>query len=190
MSTARIRILAIAVALAGSGVAISLLHAQQNGSPPWTVGDVFVAIGDGKYEIRDKANNYQVKQTIQVLASPKKDVGGCWFDSTFNVYLSDVENTKVVKYNLANSHSALPFADPTTLVGAGGSNSIVMAVNGDVYVGHKGGAPNKLVRYRSDGTLPVGYSPSAENGGVDWMDLATDQKTLFYTSRGREIRAF
>ena len=124
------------------------------------------------------------------LASPKKDVGGCWFDSQFNVYLTDVENTKVVKYNLANSHSASPFANPTTLLGDGHSNSIVMAVNGDVYVGHQAGTPYKLVRYRSDGTLPVGYSPSVENGGVDWMDLATDQKTLFYTSRGRDIRTF
>ena len=49
MSIARLRVLAIAVALAGSGVAISLLHAQTH--PDWKVGDVFVAIGNGKYEV-------------------------------------------------------------------------------------------------------------------------------------------
>src|SRR5262249_23286913 len=33
-------------------------------------------------------------------------------------------------------------------------------------------------------------STSAENRGTDWIDLANDQKTLFYTSEGVEVLKF
>ena len=65
----------------------------------------------GSTEVRDKNNNYQAKGTVQTLDNPKKDVGGCWFDSQFNLYTTDREHMKVVKFNLANSHTASPFAN-------------------------------------------------------------------------------
>jgi len=179
--------MAVALAIVGSGLAISLLHAQQNGSPAWVVGDVFVAVGSGKYEVRDKTG--ALKQTITSSVNPKKDVAGCWFDSQFNLYTADFNNTKVVKYNLADSHASSVFANTNAQAPDGNSESITMAVNGDVYVGHFDG---QLLRYRSDGAFIASYAPAIESGGqgTDWIDLSTDQKTIFFTSRGRDIRRF
>jgi len=186
MSIGRIRFAAIALALLGSGVAISLLHAQ--GNPPWNVGDVFVAVGKGQYEVRDKTGS--LKQTITSSVNPKKDVAGCWFDSQFNLYTADFYNTKVVKYDITGSHASSVFADTNAQAPNGNTESIVMAVNGDVYAGHA--VTGKLLRYRSDGAFLASYTPALESGatGVDWIDLSTDQKTIFFTSRGRDIRKF
>ncbi len=192
MSIARLRVLAIAVALAGSGVAISLLHAQGGNPPAWVVGDVFVAVGSGKYEVRSSAGT--LKQTITSNVNPKKDVAGCWFDSQFNLYTADFNNTKVVKYNFATPHAASTFANTELQAPDGHSSSIVMAVNGDVYVGNAGNAngtgTRNILRYRSDGAFLGSFTPAVEDRGIDWMDLATDQRTMFYTSRGRLIKRF
>ena len=105
MSIARIRILAIAVALAGSGMAISLLQARAS---DWKVGDVFVAIGKGKYEVRSSTG--ALKETINT--GTNKEVAGCWFDSQFNLYTADIYNTRVLRRNLASpAHTQSVFAN-------------------------------------------------------------------------------
>jgi hypothetical protein len=169
-----------------------LLHAQGGNPPAWVVGDVFVAVGKGQYEVRDKTGS--LKQTITSSVTPKKDVAGCWFDSQFNLYTADFYNTKVVKYDLAGSHASSVFADTNAQAPNGHSESIVMAVNGDVYVGHAGDGllSRQLLRYRSDGAFIASYTPAIESGGtgVDWIDLSVDQKTIYFTSRFRDIRKF
>ncbi len=192
MSIARLRFMAVALALAGSGAAITLLNAQGGNPPAWVVGDVFVAVGSGKYEVRSSAGT--LKQTITSNVNPKKDVAGCWFDSQFNLYTADFNNTKVVKYNFATPHAASTFANTELQAPDGHSSSIVMAVNGDVYVGNAGNAngtgTRNILRYRSDGAFLGSFTPAVEDRGIDWMDLATDQRTMFYTSRGRLIKRF
>ncbi|HYN07389.1 MAG TPA: hypothetical protein VES67_08370 [Vicinamibacterales bacterium] len=178
------------LALVIGGTAIPLAQT----SPAWVVGDVFVAIGRGQYEVRSNAG--ALKQTITIgLGLQKKEVAGCWFDSQFNLYTADFNNTKVVKHELAGSHAQSIFADTAVAAPDGHSESIVMAVNGDVFVGHAGNAngtgTRNIVRYRSTGGTAIAtYSPVVENRGIDWMDLASDQRTMFYTSRGRLVKRF
>jgi hypothetical protein len=125
-------------------------------------------------------------------------VAGCWFDSKFNLYTADFDDTKVIKHDLAiDSQTGLRtqslFANTQTDAPDGHSNSIVMAVNGAVYVGQGAGSPvqPELLSYRSDGTFLDSDTPDIETGGgIDWMDLATDQRTMFYTSRGRAIKRY
>jgi hypothetical protein len=190
MSTARLRFLAIALALVGSGAAISLLHARQN-PPPWVVGDVFVGIGKGKYQVLSSAG--ALKETL-TIAGNNKDVGGCWFDGQFNFYGTNRTDTKVVKVDQV-THTSTLFADTALQAPDGTSNSITMAVNGDVFVGNAG-KPNgqgtkNLLRYRNDGLfLGPALTPALDLGGIDWIDMAFDYNTIFYTSRGRLIKRF
>jgi hypothetical protein len=191
MGIARLRFMAVTVALVGSGLAIALLKAQ-SGPQPWVVGDVFVAIGNGKYEVR--SNTGALKETITIgTSSYYGDTAGCWFDSQFNLYTTDFQNTRVFKFDLA-THVPSLFADTGVQAPNGQSSSIVMAVNGDVYVGHAGdgeGGQRKLLQYRSDGAFLDSDTPVTEfGGGIDWIDLSTDHSTMFYTSRGRLIKRF
>ena len=188
MSIARLRVLAIAVALAGSGVLISLLHAQT--PPEWKVGDVFVAIGGGKYEVWPNSGGTTPKQTIQIANTD--ETAGCWFDSQFNLYTADFDNTRVIRHQLAVPHNQDVFANTNAEANNGHSQSIVMAVNGDVFVGNAGGGTQvkSILRYRSDGVFLQKYLPATDGGGINWMDLATDQRTMFYTSLGRKIKRF
>ena len=38
--------------------------------------------------------------------------------------------------------------------------------------------------------LPQANLITVENGGVDWLDVAQDGHTIFYTSKGRKIFMF
>src|SRR5262245_55762504 len=110
MSIARLRFMAAALAIVGSGVAITVLHARQS-PPAWVVGDVFVAVGKGQYEVYDKNGGFKQTIDINIQGLQDKDTAGCWFDSVFNLYTADFYNTKVIKHNLAVPHAQSVFAD-------------------------------------------------------------------------------
>jgi hypothetical protein len=193
MSIARLRFMAVALALVGSGLAVSLLRAQQS-NVPWAVGYVFVAIGNGSYEVRDR--NGDLKQTIQSSINPKKEVAGCGFDGQFNVLFADYYNTKVGKFNFLLPHDKSVFADTGDQDGAPGgkSTAISFAANSDVYVAHALASPAavELLRYNRDGgdTPVASYTPNVEpGGGINAIDLAINSRRVWYTS-GAKIKQF
>lgn len=64
--------------------------------------------------------------------------------------------------------------------------SISVAQNGDIFVGQNGGTLTVL-RYTAAGVLQESYPVATENTGSDWVELSSDQHTLFYTSQGSKI---
>jgi hypothetical protein len=57
---------------------------------------------------------------------------------------------------------------------------------GNFYVGHADN--NKLIhKYDAAGNLLATYAVATDDRGSDWLELAADQKTLFYTSEGGRI---
>jgi len=65
--------------------------------------------------------------------------------------------------------------------------SIVFDAAGDVFVGHAGGTAD-LLRFDGGGQLRASYNVPIERRGSDWIDLAIDRCTLYYTSEGRSIK--
>jgi len=47
-----------------------------------------------------------------------------------------------------------------------------------------------LLRYAPDGTFIRSFAPAVEHHGTDWIDMAADQKTVFYTSEGTHVKRF
>jgi hypothetical protein len=47
-----------------------------------------------------------------------------------------------------------------------------------------------VIEYDSTGTQVAVFSPQAEDRGTDWIELAADQKTLFYTSEGTHVKRY
>src|SRR5882724_7724492 len=78
-----------------------------------------------------------------------------------------------------------------------GNKSIVLDGQGNFFVGHAGGGKSLEMWSRLPvlNTTPLDYryqivtswTPTVENSGVDWIDLASNGTTIYYTSAGRKI---
>src|SRR5713226_2963107 len=152
----------------------------------WVIGDVFVAVGNGSYQVY--SNSGVLKETIS------DGLGGFTTGCAFNrgmsrLYTTKFTSTKVKAYDNAPPHTIVQTVDTNATSPGGQSESIVFDAAGNFYVGHPDGN-NLIHKYSADGTLLATFSAATEDRGTDWMDLAVDQKTMFYTSEGRKIKRF
>lgn len=67
--------------------------------------------------------------------------------------------------------------------------SILFDAAGDAYVGQAGGTAD-ILRFDGAGLPRASYNVPIERRGSDWMDLAIDQCTMYYTSEGPSIKRF
>jgi WD40 repeat protein len=136
---------------------------------PFTVGDVFASIGDGKVRVYDQNGTF-----IQQL-----DTGlggfttGSTFDQSGDFYVTAFSANKVAQFdpngNLLNSAWSSGF---------GASNeSIVFDKAGNAYIGYAG-AP-QIRKVDANGVQLASYTV---NQNTDWIDLNADQKTLLYSA--------
>jgi hypothetical protein len=183
------------------------------GSVAWTVGDVFVATGNGNYQVWHIANP-TAKNPVYTNIQPINDglggvTSGCAFDSAYRFFGTNFTNTIVDQYSIDATYG---LAGTNGLVGkfatGGGTStlneSIAFDGQGNFFVGHEGGskALEKWTRTALNANPPVSYGPyqltnswtppqlQLENSGVDWLDVAQDGHTIFYTSKGRKIFMF
>jgi streptogramin lyase len=148
----------------------------------WVAGDVFAGVGQGKYNVYSNTGIFKE----QIAAPLTGETTGCAFNSSGDLYTTHFQANKIVKFDGAHPHNVLQTID----AGTGNTpESIVFAANGDFYVGHADGHKD-IVKYDSAGTLQQAYDVATEFRGSDWIDLAADQKTIFYTSEGRLIKKF
>ena len=152
----------------------------------WNIGDVFAGIAGGQYSVFD--NNGVFKETIS------DGLGGFTTGCAFNpaldkLYTTNFTNTKVVVYNNASPHTIAQTVDTAVTSPGGHTESVVFAADGEFYVGHPDG--NDLIHhYTAAGTLSATFAAAVNDRGTDWLDLAADQKTLYYTGEGRLIQRF
>lgn len=144
-------------------------------------GTVMVSTGSGKVtEFDQNGNNLGQLDTTTGSANTT----GSEFDSAGNFFVTDFQAQQVTKF------------DPTgALIGSFGSGydadpeSVIFDAAGNVYVGQADGTHNVL-KFDPSGTLLATFSPATENRGTDWVELASDQCTLFYTSEGQLVKRF
>lgn len=135
-------------------------------------------------------NNGQVKQFGKdgsAIATLNTNRGGSTtgmgFDNFANLYVTDFTANTVSKFTGAN------------LAGTFGSGynckpeSIVFDHAGNAYVGETG-CSHAIVKLDPYGTITAVYQPTVEQQGTDWIDLASDQCTLYYTSQGPSVLRF
>lgn len=170
-------------------VALVLINGAGSPSPAqastWVVGDVFAGVGNGQYQVY--SNTGVFKETIS--QGMPGFTTGCAFNSAGDLYTTNFSQTKVVVLAGAHPHSVLQVIDTAAQSPGGQSESIVFAANGHFYVGHPFGDQD-IHRYNAVGAFQQKYDVAFENVGSDWIDLAVDQQTMFYTSEGRRILRF
>ena len=152
------------------------LHAQVQ----WNVGDVFVAVGGGQYKVYSSAG--ALRATI-ADGTGSGATAGCAFDSAYRLYTTNFTNTDIVRFSIDKAHGIVQ----TIPGGFSQSESVAFDGRGNFYVGYAGGG---LEKYNHDGVFQASFSPTVENRGVDWIDVASDGQTIFYTSEGRKIFKF
>jgi sugar lactone lactonase YvrE len=141
---------------------------------------LFVGISGGKVAEFDKSGTL-----LRTLNSNQGgSMTGMAFDSAGNLYATNFTADTVSKFN-----------PPGALLGTYGSGynckpeSIVFDSAGNAYVGETG-CSHALLRFDAYGNLTASYTVATEAEGSDWIDLAPDGCTIFYTSQGPSVLRF
>jgi cysteine-rich repeat protein len=150
----------------------------------WVKGDVVAAVGDGKYNVF--SNTGVFKETIDTGFSGTLTAGCSFNQDRSKLYTTVVGASKVVVFDTMHPHTILQTIDTSP---GDGTESIVFDAAGNFYVGHAY-VDKSIRKYNASGTFLESYSAAIEFRGTDWIDLATDQCTLFYTSYGRLVKRF
>src|SRR4029077_21070145 len=167
----------------------------------WQRGDVFVAIGNGQYQVYRITNSGEITfySLIETLTDgsgkPSGENGsggngyttGCAFDSTGHLYTTNFSNANVYKFMVADPHAVSQIIPASE--GARGSESIVFDGQGNFYVGHADGS-HVVDKFSPTGACIQSFTVAPEDRGSDWIELSADGNTLYYTSEGTHIKSF
>ena len=175
-------VLAVLGALAGTGQ-----HTAFASGVAYNVGDVFAGTSGG--HILHLSPSGTVLDTLTTGHSSPDT--GMAFDTAGNLYATDFSANAVTKFdNMGNRIGDVGSgynANDESIVQAcpvcTGSNA------GHFYVGQADGS-RKVLEFDSSFNPVASFSPATEDRGTDWVDLAADQCTLYYTSEGTHVKRF
>jgi PKD repeat protein len=140
----------------------------------------FVGVSSGQIEQFDTSGNL-----LQTLNTGRGgSVTGMAFDALDALYVTDFTADGVSKFEGSGN--------PIGNFGAGYNcqpESIVFDQAGNAYVGETG-CSHALLKFDPYGNLLAGWAVTTEVEGSDWIDLASDQCTIFYTSQGTTVFRF
>ncbi|MGH7687151.1 MAG: Ig-like domain repeat protein [Candidatus Dormibacteria bacterium] len=176
----------IVLAMLGGAVGFGPLTAHASGVT-YNVGDVFAGTSGGN--ILHLSPSGAVLDTLNT--SHNSFGTGMAFDASGNLYATDFNANAVTKFdsagNLISDVGSGYNADNESIVQActvcSGANA------GHFYVGQADGS-HRVLEFNSSFASVASFSPAVENRGTDWVDLAADQCTLYYTSEGAHIKRF
>ena len=144
-------------------------------------GDVFVSVGDGL--VQEWNPNGTFVRTLDTGKGTGSFTTGLAI-SGGNLYVTDFSAQDVSKFGsngtLISSFGTGYNADP---------ESIVFDSAGNAYVGQADGS-KAVLKFSPSGSSLGNFAPTTEDRGTDWIDLAPDQCTLYYTSEGTSVRRF
>jgi hypothetical protein len=172
----RVAALAVLMSTALVGGGLQLARA----STAWNVGDVFLGVGGlGDYQVYDARG--ALKETVS-----QGEVGyntQCAFNPAQDrLYTLSFSSNLIVVFAAGSPH-AIVAKIPTH---GFAPQSLVFDTNGDFYVGYA--ASEQIDKYSPTGALLATWPVPAEIRATDWIDLGADQKTIWYTSQGRQIK--
>jgi len=144
------------------------------------VPSFFVGVSNGQIEQFDTSGHL-----LKTLNTGRGgSVTGMAFDALDALYVTDFTADGVNKFDGSGN-----------LIGNFGTDyncqpeSIVFDEAGNAYVGETG-CSHALLKFDPYGNLLAGWAVTTEVEGSDWIDLASDQCTIFYTSQGTTVFRF
>ena len=152
-----------------------------NGTTPITSGDVLVSVGSGL--VKEFTPTGTLVQTLDTGQSTSETTGLA-FDAAGNLYVTAFEANNVYEFN-HNGVLVGPFGSGYNL----DPESILFDSSGNAYVGQADGS-KQVLKFSSSGAPLGSFSPLTEDRGTDWIDLAPDGCTVYYTSEGTSVKTF
>jgi hypothetical protein len=159
-----------------------LLSVQPVVALPYSEGDVFAGVGDGKI------NHYAPDGTlIQVLdnTTGSNEQTGMAFDADGNLYTTNFTDQSMSKFDNNGGLLVASWGGPFGIR----PESVVFDAAGNLYTGEVDGA-ELLRKWTPAGMEIATFALATEDRGIDWIDLAADQCTMFYTSEGYEVKRY
>jgi sugar lactone lactonase YvrE len=142
-------------------------------------GDLFVSVGNGL--VQERTPSGALVRTLDTGTGGYTT--GLAFDAGPRLYVTDFSANDVTRF----------LSDGTASSFGSGYNaapeSIVFDSSGNAYVGQASGS-KQVLKFSPSGTLLASYSPAPEVVGTDWIELAPDHCTLYYTSEGTKVHRF
>ena len=139
----------------------------------FATGDVFVGVASGQVQWRSSAG-----ALISTLNTGQGGfTTGMAFDAAHNLYVTNFSANSVSVFNTSGTNTGTFGSGYTT------PESIVFDVTGNVYVGNTG---NGIRKYDALGN----FIATSYGGQTDWMDLASDQCTMLYSTEGTSINQY
>lgn len=157
-----------------------LVAASTAAAGPFTIGDVFASVGNGL--VREFTPTGTLVQTLNTNTNSAFTTGGV-FDSSGNFYVTTF-GTGIVSMFAAGSISGTNFANV-----AGDEESITRSMSNTFFVGEADGG-GQITELSPTGATVATFTALTQDRGTDWVDLAADQTTLYYTSEGSNIMRF
>jgi PKD repeat protein len=141
---------------------------------------MFVGISNGQIRQFDESG-----KTLKTLDTNQGGtITGMAFDQLDSLYVTDFTANTVTKFN-GNGNVMGNFGSGYNCQ----PESITFDNAGNVYVGETG-CSHALLKFDAYGNLAAAYSVTTEVEGSDWIDLAADQCTIYYTSQGTTVFRF
>jgi hypothetical protein len=148
----------------------------------YSTGDIFAGVGAGQIKHFDSSGN--LLETLDTTSGSSFDTGMC-FDSSGNLYATNWTAGNMSKFDKQGGLLTHPWGGPFSAR----PESCVFDAAGNIYVGETSGE-NLIRKFDQGGNLLATYSPATERMGIDWIDLAADQCTMFYTSEGSSVKRY
>jgi Thrombospondin type 3 repeat len=148
----------------------------------WDIGDVFAGVGNGTYNVYSSSGIF--KETIDGGTSSVLTAGCSFNVDKSKLYTTAFTAGKIAVFDPLHPHTVIQTIDSGIR-----PESIVFDAAGNFYVGHADG-DKQISKYNAAGILTESYAATTGPRGTDWIDLAVDQCTIYYTSEGPSVRRF
>ncbi len=145
-------------------------------------GSIFVGVGGGNVAYYSPKGH--LIRMLNTRSRSSEEKGMC-IDGAGALYITNFDATTMTKFDRYGRIVASPWGGPFSRE----PESCVVDKAGHVYVGEVHGH-NLIRKYSAAGKLLATYRAQTENVGIDWIDLASDQCTIYYTSEGGSIKRF
>jgi hypothetical protein len=167
---AAVGLLGVIAAAGIFGAGTSPAHATTT----WNTGDIFLGVANGSYQVRQQDGT--LKETLN--SGLGGFTTGCAFDADDDFYGTQFSANAVAAFEGPNA--------PHTQTAFGGGystpESIAFDAAGNAFVGN---LFNGILKFDSAGV----FQANVINTRVDFLDVAADQDTIYYTQEGNDINA-
>jgi hypothetical protein len=178
-------VLTAAVAAMTLGLLVALIGASAASANGVALAKGDVLAGVGSAQVKNFSPSGTLQDTLTDTSGAAFTTGMC-FDSSGNLYVTDF-GTTMSKYDSGGNLLTSPFGSGYP---SGHPESCTVDATNNIYVGGPG-SPN-IEKFDTSGSLLATFSVEGapNTGGTDWVDLAADQCSLYYTGEGPVIKRF